>query len=98
MEISGKFMKLYKGAITPLVKAHLIKPFAWLIEKPSKISEETIDACCFFIDVLENLDDNIFNEFYLPISKEFFAIWDANRQNEDWSILQSTGFGFGVIA
>jgi len=54
-----------------------------LIEKPSKISEETIDACCFFIDVLENLDDNIFNEFYLPISKEFFAIWDANRQNED---------------
>lgn len=91
-------MKLYKGAVTPLVRAHLIKPFAKLLDKPNKIQEETIDACCFFIDVLENLDDEIFNEYYIPISKKFFQVWDENKNNEDRSLLQSTGFGFGVIA
>lgn len=64
MEISGKFMKLYKGEITPLVRKYLIKPFETLLYKQNKIQEETIDSCCFFIDVLENLDDQIFLEYY----------------------------------
>jgi len=57
MELAGKFMKLYKSEITPLVRNHLIKPFSMLLEKQNKIESETVDACCFFIDILENLDD-----------------------------------------
>ena len=98
MEVAGKFIKLYKYQLTPIVWKYLVKPFAALLDKKNKIESETIDSCCFFIDVLENLDDEIFNEYYLPISNNLFDIWDENRDKEDWSVLQSTGFGFGVIA
>lgn len=98
MEIAGKFMKLYKAELTPVVRGTLIKPFAKLLDKSNCIEAETIDACCFFIDVLENLDDNIFLEYYLPLTKKFCEIWDQYRDNPDRSVLQSTGFGFGVIA
>lgn len=57
MELAGKFMKLFKSDVTQLVRTHLIKPFSKLLEKSNKIESETVDACCFFIDILENLDD-----------------------------------------
>lgn len=98
MELAGKFMKIYKADLTDLVRKTLVKPFAKLLDKPNKIESEVIDSCCFFIDVLERLDDNIFNEYYIPLTKKFSEIWDINRNNPDWSVLQSTGFGFGVIA
>jgi len=87
MELSGRFMKVYKHQITGLVRKHLVKPFAKLLDKENKIESEIIDSCCFFIDILENLDDEIFNEFYLPIAKKFFTNWDENKEREDRSIL-----------
>jgi len=83
MELAGKFMKIYKADLTDLVRKTLVKPFAKLLDKPNKIESEVIDSCCFFIDVLERLDDNIFNEYYIPLTKKFSEIWDINRNNPD---------------
>ena len=98
MEISGEFMKHFKEPITASVKTHLVPHFAQLLNKVDPIDAEIIDACCFFIDVLENLSMEIFGELYLEVTKKFFELFDAKRQEQDRSILQSTGFGFGVIA
>lgn len=80
MEISGEFMKHYKEPVTEMIKTHLVPHFAILLNKADAIEPEIIDACCFFIDVLENLSMDIFNELYLDVTKKFFELFDAKRQ------------------
>lgn len=98
MELSGEYMKHFKDPISDAVKANLIPPMAKILEKENQIPSEIIDSACFFIDILDHLSQDLFNELYQDILQKFFTIWDNHREKRDRSVLQSCGFGFGVIA
>ena len=98
METVSELIKKFKAPISEAVKNHLMPRFAGMFTIDNPIEAELVDPCCFFIDVFENLDPALAQSCYMDVLAKYIQIWDAHRQDEDRSVLQTTGYGMGVIA
>ena len=78
MELMGEFMKKLKEPLTNSIKSVLVPRFAGMLNHDEPIQAEIIDGYCFFIDVMEHLDQSLFNEIYLDIYKQMVDVFDDN--------------------
>lgn len=97
MEINGTLIHVYKGQISAVLKETLVPLFAQTLFNLKEAQDyEALNAVCFLADILEHGGDDIFNEFGARAVEKF--IESIELFSLDRGILQSAGYGLGVVA
>jgi len=95
MEINGFALKIYKEDLSPVAFNTLAGLYEkiWLYSiQTSKNDNEFIQAMCFFQDLMEYGNSQVFNQVYPMFMKNCL-----NKTTTNPDIVQNIVFGFGII-
>jgi hypothetical protein len=99
MEISGHLFKAYKERLTPYVNTEIGQVFLVTLNKyKEKNYDEVLDAVCFMCDYIEYGGKEAFQLAYDKLSTIFLELAQKYLKTEERGMIQSVGFGLGVIA
>ena len=97
MEVNGTLVHVYKGQISAALNQTLIPYFGLILQNLEAHEDyEIVNGVCFLCDILEHGGDDIFSLIATRGIEKFIETFERFPLNR--GLLQSAGYGLGVIA